>query len=87
MKGITVVSPMWGDRKITDRMVFSVLHQFKDNDNPYKINLVLVDDYLEGRNKKNNESYYKYYISEEFKQFYDPNFIEITLIVNNEHKY
>lgn len=86
MKGITVVSPMWGDRKVTDRMIFSVLHQFKDNDNPYKINLVLVDDYLEGRNK-NNESYYKYYISEEFKQFYDPNFIEITLIVNNEHKY
>lgn len=86
MKGITVVSPMWGERKITDRMVFSVLHQFRSEKNPYKIHLVLVDDYIEGR-LENNESYYKYYISEEFKQFYDPDFIEIEIIVNDEHKY
>ena len=26
MNGITVVSPMWGNREITDRMIFSVLH-------------------------------------------------------------
>ena len=79
--GITVVSPMYGDRHITDRMVFSVLHQFVSKDNPYKINLVLVSDYIE----KPNE--YDYYVSEEFKQFYDTDFITITLIKNEEHKY
>ena len=79
--GITVVSPMYGDRHITDRMVFSVLHQFISKDNPYKINLVLVSDYIE----KPNE--YDYYVSEEFKQFYDTDFITITLIKNEEHKY
>ena len=81
VNGITVVSPLYGDRRITDRMVFSVLHQFVSKDNPYKINLVLVSDYIE----KPDE--YDYYISEEFKQFYDPKFIKITLIKNEEHKY
>ena len=85
-RGITIVSPMWGERKITDRMIFSVLHQFKSSENPYKIHLVLVDDYIEGR-LENNKSYYEYYLSEEFKQFYDPDFIEIELIINDEHKY
>lgn len=79
--GITVVSPMYGDRHVTDRMVFSVLHQFVSKDNPYKINLVLVSDYIE----KPDE--YDYYVSEEFKQFYDTDFITITLIKNEEHKY
>ena len=74
--GITVVSPLYGDRKIVDRMIFSVIHQFVSKDNPYKINLVLVSDYIE----KPDE--YDYYLSEEFKQFYDPEFIEITLIKN-----
>lgn len=86
MNGITVVSPMWGNREITDRMIFSVLHQFKDDTNPYKIHLVLVDDYLEGR-LDNNESYYKYYLSDEFKNFYDTSFIKISIIINKEHKY
>ena len=27
-QGITVISPMWGKRKITDRMVFSVIYQY-----------------------------------------------------------
>lgn len=79
--GITVVSPLYGSRKITDRMVFSVLHQFISKDNPFKINLVLVSDYIE----KPDE--YDYYISEEFKQFYDPKSITIDLIKNEEHKY
>ena len=47
IKGLTVVSPMYGSRTLTDRMVFSVLHQFVSKDNPYKINLVLVSDYIE----------------------------------------
>lgn len=81
INGITVVSPLYGDRHITDRMVFSVLHQFVSKDNQYKINLVLVSDYIE----KPNE--YDYYVSEEFKQFYDTDFIDITLIKNKEHKY
>lgn len=81
IKALTVVSPMYGLRTITDRMVFSVLHQFVSKDNPYKINLVLVDDYIE----KPGE--YDYYVSEEFKKFYDPKFVEITLIKNEEHKY
>lgn len=81
IKGITVVSPMYGPRSKTDRMVFSVLHQFVSKENPYKINLVLVSDYIE----KPDE--YDYYVSDEFKSFYDPDFIEITLIKNKEHKY
>lgn len=80
-KGITVVSPLYGPRKVTDRMIFSVIHQFVSKVNPYKINLVLVSDYIERPDE------YDYYISEEFKQFYDPEFIEITLIKNETHKY
>lgn len=80
-EGITVVSPLYGPRQTVDRMIFSVLHQFKSKDNPYKINLVLVSDYIE----KPDE--YDYYISEDFKQFYDADFIDITLIKNEEHKY
>ena len=86
VKGITVVSPLWGERTKTDRMVFSVLHQFISEKNPFKIHLVLVDDYIEGR-KKNGESYYKDYISKDFQKFYNTERIEISLIVNKEHKY
>ena len=85
-KGITVVSPMYGELTITNRMVFSVINQFISEDNPFKINLVLVDDYIEGRGA-NDESLYEYYISEDFKRFYDPDKIEITIIKNSEHKY
>lgn len=86
VEGITVVSPMYGDRKITDRMVFSVLHQYISTKNPFNIHLVLVDDYLEKRGA-NDESYYQYYLSDDFKQFYDTNRIKISLIKNTEHKY
>lgn len=86
MKGITIVSPMWGKMDITNRMVFSVITQFRSEENPYKIHLVLVDDYLEGRSK-NGESYYSYYTSQDFKKFYDENFIKISIIKNQEHKY
>lgn len=85
-KGITVVSPMWGERKITDRMVFSVIHQYISEKNPFNIHLVLVDDYLEGRDKKNN-SPYDYYLSKEFQKLYDTEHIKISLIKNEEHKY
>ena len=84
--GITVVSPVYGDRTITDRMVFSVLHQYISKANPYKIHLVLVDDYIEKR-CLNGESYYEYYISDEFKQFYDSDNIKITIIKNKQHEY
>lgn len=84
--GITVVSPMYGDLSITNRMVLSVVNQFISEDNPFKINLVLVDDYIESRGK-NNESIYEYYLSDEFKKFYDSKKIQITLIKNDEHKY
>ncbi len=86
MTGITVVSPMWGERLVTDRMVYSVITQFISKLNPFKIHLVLVDDYLEGRGK-NNSSPYDYYISEEFKKMYNNDLIEITLIKNKVHKY
>ena len=86
IKGLTVVSPLWGERSKTDRMVFSVIHQFISKDNPFKIHLVLVDDYIEGR-KRNGDSYYKYYVSKEFEKFYDTSKIEISLIINKEHKY
>lgn len=79
--GISVVSPLYGERKKTDRMVFSVLHQFIPSDNPFKIELVLVSDYIE----KPDE--YDYYVSEDFKQFYDNESISIKLIKNKEHKY
>ena len=84
-KGITVVSPMWGDRKITDRMVFSVLHQYISADNSFNIHLVLVDDYLEGR--VDGKSYYECYLTDDFKKLYDTDRIEISLVVNDEHKY
>lgn len=86
VSGISVVSPMWGERSVTDRMVFSVLHQYISKDVPFDIELVLVDDYLERRGP-NGESPYDYYLSEEFKQFYDTEHITITLIKNDEHKY
>ena len=79
MKGITVVSPMWGERKITDRMVFSILHQYIGKRNPFKIHLVLVDDYIEGR-LENGDSYYKYYESEEFKDFMNQKNLKIFMI-------
>lgn len=85
-EGITVVSPMYGDMTITDRMVFSVIHQFISEKNPFKIHLVLVDDYIEKR-AENGDSYYAYYESEEFKRFYDPKQIKITIIKNEKHEY
>lgn len=86
LEGISVVCPMWGERKITDRMIFSVLHQYLGKDEPLHIELVLVDDYIEGRGKK-NESPYDYYTSEEFKSFYDTEHFSIRLIKNKTHKY
>lgn len=86
MQGITVVSPMWGDRIITDRMVFSVVHQYISKKNPFNIHLVLVDDYIEGR-LENDDSYYNYYLSDEFKKLYDTEHIKITIVKNKEHKY
>lgn len=85
-KGITVVSPMWGERVITDRMVMSVVHQYISDENPFNIHLVLVDDYLEGRGK-DNSSPYDYYLSDEFKKIYNTEHIKITIIKNKEHKY
>lgn len=85
-KGITIVSPMWGDRIITDRMVFSVIHQYISEQNPFNIHLVLVDDYIEGRTEE-GESYYNFYLSDDFKKLYDTNHIKISLIKNKEHKY
>ena len=85
-RGITVVSPMYGELSVTNRMVFSVINQYISEDNSFNINLVLVDDYIEGRDD-NDRSIYEYYLSKEFKQFYNSDHIEITLIKNNEHKY
>ena len=86
MKGMTVVSPMWGDRQITDRMVSSVVHQYISSKNPFNIHLVLVDDYIEGR-KENGDSYYNFYLDDDFKKTYDNEHIKITIIKNEEHKY
>ena len=81
IQGITVVSPMWGTREKTDRMIASVIHQYISKANPFNIHLVLVDDYLEGR-LENDESYYNYYITEDFKNSYDNEHIKITIIKN-----
>lgn len=86
IEGITVVSPMYGDLNITNRMVMSVITQFISKKNQFKIHLVLVDDYIEKRGK-NGESYYDYYVSDEFKKLYDTSKIEITILCNKEHKY
>ena len=86
IKGITVVSPMYGDMKITNRMVMSVVTQFISQKNPFDIHLVLVDDYIEKRGE-NNESYYDYYLSDEFSKLYDTDHIKISIIKNDEHKY
>lgn len=85
-EGITVVSPMWGDRSKTDRMVYSVIHQFISTKNPFKIHLVLVDDYIEKRGEK-NESPYDFYLSEAFTRSYDTDKIQISLIKNHQHLY
>ena len=85
-KGITIVSPMWGDLIVTNRMVFSVIHQYIPKNDPFNIHLVLVDDYLEKRGE-DNSSPYDYYLSNEFKNFYDTEHIKISLIKNDEHKY
>ncbi len=85
-RGITVVSPMYGERSITDRMVYSVVHQYISKQNPFNINLVLVDDFIEGRDE-NGESRYLYYVSEEFKNTYDSEHITIKIIKNEKHKY
>ena len=61
-KGITIVSPMWGERTTTDRMVFSIIHQYISEENPFNIHLVLVDDYIEGRTE-DGESYYNFYFA------------------------
>ena len=86
IKGITVVSPMWGPRIKTDRMVFSVINQYISKNNPFNIHLVLVDDYIEGR-LDNGDSYYNYYLSDEFKKLYDTEHIKITIIKNEKHEY
>lgn len=86
IEGITVVSPMWGECKITNRMVFSVIHQYLGNDNPINIELILVDDYIEGR-YDGDKSPYEIYLSDDFKKLYDSEHIEIKLIKNSEHKY
>ena len=86
IKGITVVSPMWGSLSVTNRMVFSVISQYLGKDDPLNIELVLVDDYIEARGE-NGESPYDYYLSEDFARFYDTEHISITLIKNEEHKY
>ena len=76
---------MWGERTKTDRMVFSVIHQSLGKNDPLHIELVLVDDYIEGR--KGSDSPYDFYLSDDFKKLYDTEHIEIKLIKNNEHKY
>ena len=66
IEGITIVSPMWGERTTTDRMVFSVLHQYLGKDDPLHVELVLVDDYIEKRGE-DGSSPYDFYVSEEFR--------------------
>lgn len=83
---IAVISAMYGPLTITNRMVFSVLSQFISEKNPYKIELILVDDYIEKRGK-DNKSPYDIYVSDSFKKFYDTDKITIKLIKNDEHKY
>ena len=86
IEGISVISPMWGELSVTNRMVFSVISQYIGHDEPLNVELILVDDYLEGR-KENDESIYEYYLSDEFKKLYDIEHISIRLIKNEEHKY
>lgn len=67
-------------------MVFSVIHQYISQKNPFNIHLILVDDYIEGRTEE-GESYYNYYLSNEFKKLYDNEHIKISIVKNEEHKY
>lgn len=85
-RGITVVSPMYGELSVTNRMVMSVMTQYISKDNPFKINLVLVDDYIEHRNE-DGSSIYSYYNSDEFKNTFGNPDVEISIILNEEHKY
>ena len=87
VKGITVVSPIFGDRTKIDRIIFSVITQFISEQNPFKIHLILilVDDYIE-RPKETDESYYSYYLRR-FKKFHNLDKNKITIIKNEKHKY
>ena len=78
---------MYGDREITKRMVFSVITQYIPKDNPFKIHLVLVDDYIEERGEDNSSPYDWYLENSEFLAMYDHDKIKITLLKNDEHKY
>lgn len=86
-KGISVIIPAWGPLSVVHTSVLSVVRQWAPSTDKYpKFECVIVDDWIEGRNA-DGSSPYEYYLSDEFKSFYDPERVSIKLILNEEHKY
>ena len=86
-KGMSVVIPAWGELNIVSNSVLSAVRQWAPSDNKYpKYEVVIVDDWLEGR-REDGTSPYDYFLSDEFKKLYDTERVSVKLILNAEHKY
>lgn len=86
-RGLSVIIPAWGELDIVSNSVLSAVRQWAPSDSKYpKYEVVIVDDWIEGR-REDGTSPYDYYLSDEFKKLYDTNRVEVNLILNDEHKY
>lgn len=86
-RGISVVIPAWGDLNIVSNSVLSAVRQWAPSDSKYpKYEVVIVDDWIEGR-RKDGTSPYDYFLSEEFARLYDNKRVSVKLLLNDEHKY
>lgn len=85
-KGISVIIPAWGDLSIVHNSVLSAVRQWAPSGKYPKWEVIIVDDWIEGR-AEDGSSPYEYYLSDEFKKFYDPDRVSINLIINSQHQY
>lgn len=86
-RGMSVVIPAWGDLNVVSNSVLSAVRQWAPTDNKYpKYEVIIVDDWIEGR-REDGTSPYDYFLSDEFKKLYDTERVTVRLILNAEHKY
>lgn len=86
-RGMDVIIPAWGDLNIVSNSVLSAVRQWAPTDQKYpKYEVVIVDDWIEGR-REDGTSPYDYFLSDEFKKLYDTDRVTVKLIINETHKY
>lgn len=86
-KGLSVIIPAWGDLSIVSNSVLSAVRQWAPSDEKFpKYEVVIVDDWIEGR-LTDGSSPYEYFLSDDFKKLYDTYRVAVKLILNEEHKY